>query len=186
MKVINYNQETIIASLSRGEVIYMLTDTIPGLVARAEDENAVARIFELKQRSPKAQLPTLISSFEHIDALGAKPHSKSVYKKHWPGPNTLVHEATDTTPGHIERGNGEFGIRWPDSSWLQELISIVGPLSATSANPQGKPSSLELAQSIAYFGDSVDLYVDHPPLAQDTPSSVLLIAYDTGEIQKLS
>lgn len=152
-----FNQE-IVDSLRRGGVVVARTDTIYGLLARADDETAVNLVYELKQRTPTKSPIVLISNprqmYDHYD--------ESVYKlldQYWPGKNSMI-LPSDKGPTWITRGNQSIAYRLPDNQALLDLIEQTGPLIAPSANPESLPPANNIDEARAYFGERVDAYVD--------------------------
>ncbi|MEQ1788299.1 MAG: Sua5/YciO/YrdC/YwlC family protein, partial [Acidimicrobiales bacterium] len=83
--------DEIVGALRGGGVVVLPTDTVYGLVARAADASATARIFALKQRTEGVPLAVLCASTEQALALTAAPDDPAVLAvahRWWPGPLT--------------------------------------------------------------------------------------------------
>ena len=79
------------AILASGGLVAVPTETVYGLAARADDEAAVARIYEAKGRPSFNPLIVHVSSIEMARALAAfSATAEHLAKAHWPGPLTLV------------------------------------------------------------------------------------------------
>jgi L-threonylcarbamoyladenylate synthase len=57
---------------------------------------------------------------------------------------------------------------------LRALLRETGPVIAPSANPQGMKPAGMIAEAKAYFGDTVDFYVDSGRLSGE-PSTVVRV-----------
>lgn len=139
------NQQEIIQILRAGGVGILPTDTIYGLVGRAEDKKAVARIKRLKQRSAGKPFIILISSIKQIEKFGLKlkAEDKRILEKLWPGPISVA--LTKKLSFHL-----------PKNKLLLEIIAKTGPLVAPSANPEGLAPATTIAEARNYFGPEVD------------------------------
>src|SRR2546423_12351538 len=73
------------AILLRGGVGVMPTDTVYGLVARAEDPQAVARLYELKKREHKPGT-VIAASVEQLIRLGVPEQHLRRVERWWPNP----------------------------------------------------------------------------------------------------
>jgi len=120
-------------ALAGGAVVLMPTDTIYGLHAVARNEDAVARIAELKGRDEgKKPFIVLASSVSQFPALGiaARPEIVQALDSIWPAPLTAI----------LPRGEKTLAVRIPALDWLRALIERTGPLVSTSANRSGEPA----------------------------------------------
>jgi len=173
------NDSAVAALLNNGAVGVLPTDTVYGLVCRAADEPAVARLYEVKHRENKPG--TLIAAnIEQLVELGLKERYLKAVERFWPGavsvriphqPNYLVDVATGTV-----------AVRIPDYKPLLNLMQQTGPLQTTSANLAGEPVATVLSEAQAYFGDTVDFYVDGGDLSNRPPSTVIQIIDDAIEL----
>jgi L-threonylcarbamoyladenylate synthase len=87
----------------------------------------------------------------------------------WPGRNSII-LPSENAPDWLMRGNASVAYRIPDDPALRRLIAQTGPLIAPSANPEGMPPALTIKEARAYFGETVDFYVNGGEVADDTPS----------------
>lgn len=134
-----------ITALQKGGIGILPTDTLYGLVGRAENKKAVARIRKLKQRSVSKPFIILISSLRDLEKFKIKldPESKKILEKVWPGPVSVA-----LSP--------KLSFRWPKNKMLVEIIKKTGPLIAPSANPEGLSPASTIAEARNYFGPEVD------------------------------
>ena len=120
-------------ALASGAVVLMPTDTIYGLHAVAANEDAVARIAEMKGRDEaKKPFIVLASSTSQFPDLGitATPEIVRALDSIWPAPLTAI----------LPRGGTTLAVRIPALDWLRALIERTGPLVSTSANRSGEPA----------------------------------------------
>lgn len=165
--------------LNSGAAGVLPTDTVYGLVCRAADEQAVARLYALKQRDHKPG--TLIGAdIGQFATLGIKARYLKAVEHLWPGPISVIVPTTGLT--YLNQGVVGLALRVPAPQNLRELLIQTGPLQTTSANISGRPTASTVAEAQAYFGDSVDFYVDGGDLSGRPPSTIVRIVDDAIEV----
>ena len=84
--------ERAIELLLSGGVVAVPTDTVYGLAAAIADAEAVARLFELKQRPSSTALPIIVDSINQIHRLGVEwpAPAQRLSEAFWPGALTIV------------------------------------------------------------------------------------------------
>lgn len=164
--------------LLNGGIGVMPTDTVYGVVARANDQAAIERLYAVRHRSANKACIVLVAGLHQITDTSAwtKMHY-AIAEKYWPGALSLLAPITDTTPFYLHRGTGGLVYRVPDLPDLRELLEATGPLIAPSANPEGQPIATTIAQAKKYFGDLVDFYVDDGTIS-DAPASTIAKVYN--------
>lgn len=134
---------TAIRFLQQGDVVGMPTETVYGLAACINNDQAIKKIFTTKQRPFFDPLIVHVSSIEMARNLCLQwPEIATVLaEKFWPGPLTLVLPKNQQVSDMITAGLPSVGIRWPQHPLAEQLIQSVGiPLAAPSANRFGKTS----------------------------------------------
>lgn len=126
-------------TLASGAVLLMPTDTIYGLHALALDDNAVARIADIKGREETKPFIVLASSTDQLQKLGVEADSDLIdaLASIWPAPLTAILPLRE--PIAASRGASTLAVRIPALDWLRDLIARTGPLVSTSANRSGEP-----------------------------------------------
>jgi L-threonylcarbamoyladenylate synthase len=166
----------------RGEIAIIPTDTVYGVVARATDPQAVARLYELKHREGKPG--TLVAAdINQLVDLGIKYHHLTAAEILWPGAVSII-TPCDQNLFYLHQGTDSLAIRIPDDSRLLELLQQTGPLLTSSANQPGEPPATTAAEAMAYFGDQVDWYEDGGVVKRE-PSTVIEIVNNTIEVVRL-
>jgi L-threonylcarbamoyladenylate synthase len=171
--------------INRGGVIAFRTDTFYGLGADPFNQPAVQKIRELKGREDDKPILVLISDQVQLERL-ISPKSDafaSMAERFWPGPLTIIGTAHSELPVEITAGSKTVGVRLPDDDKVRSLVRRCGgTLTATSANPSGKPPARTAAEVQGYFGDRIELIVDSGAANTDQPSTVIDV---TGTETKL-
>lgn len=168
MQYDSLNSTSVVNHLVAGDVGVLRTDTLYGIVAKADNQSAVERIFAVKQRSPHKPVLMLIANPQQMFDATVIPDTVAQL---WPGKHTVIFPAP-TAPEWVTRGSQTAAYRIPDDPELRRLLEQTGPLVAPSANPEGKPPAENCAQAVQYFGDAVDFYVDGGTVADVAPSQL--------------
>ena len=159
--------------LNRGGVAVIPTDTVYGLAARPDFEEAVDRLYTIKGREAKKPIALLASDVEAIGRFGypIEGKAKELAEKYWPGALTMV--------------IGAEGFRIPDHAKTRELIAACGGvLRVTSANLSGRRPATDAPQALKDVGLSADYVVDDGVSPGGVPSTVVRVKAD-GSIEVL-
>jgi L-threonylcarbamoyladenylate synthase len=148
------------AGLRRGTTVVIPTDTVYGLAARADDADAMARLFALKGRDATKSIAVLVADL--AQARGLTTHGLDRFARFWPGPLTVVVPRAPDVALHLGTDDATVGIRCPDDAFVRRLALEVGPIAATSANTSGSPTPSTAAEIASVFPD-VALIVDGGP-----------------------
>ncbi len=148
--------------IQEGKLVAFPTETVYGLGANALNPQAVARIFEVKERPSFDPLIVHIADLKELDQLTAN-HDERVFiiaKHFWPGPLTMVLPKSDIVPDIVTSGLPTVGIRMPNNEVALDLISKSGcPIAAPSANKFGSISPT-LASHVKEKLPKVDYILD--------------------------
>jgi L-threonylcarbamoyladenylate synthase len=94
----------------------------------------------------------------------------------WPGPLTLVMAARRGLPAALINDAGRIGVRISSHSLAIRLVKELGhPITATSANPAGRPSARTQAEALAYFSGKIEIVLDGGTLEGTKGSTVVEI-----------
>lgn len=174
-----------VAALKRGDVISFPTETLYGLGADALNGAAVEKIYQLKGRDPANPIPVLVADRAMLNILVAEipPLAERLIDEFWPGPLTLVLPARKDIPRPLLNSSGGVGVRISSQPIATELVRGLGrPVTATSANPSGKPPARTVEEAKNYFSAEIAVFVDGGPLVSKTGSSVAAIRGDQIKI----
>lgn len=163
-----------------GGLVAFRTDTFYGLGADPLNAAALERINALKGRDGKPIL-ILVSDALNIARFIAEETRafRVLAETFWPGALTLVARARAEVPELLTAGTGTVGVRLPADASVTELIAACGgALTATSANPAGRPPARTAGEVEAYFGDSQVLIIDGGATTSERPSTVVDVTGD--------
>jgi L-threonylcarbamoyladenylate synthase len=167
------------AALLSGGLVALPTETVYGLAARAEDPNAVARVYRVKDRPRDHPLILHIADAVELDlwASDIPDHARRLANSLWPGPLTLLVRRSDRVSDIITGGRDTVAVRVPDHPLAQQVIRDAGALVAPSANRFGRLSatcaehvSRELG---AYLDPARDLILDGGSCAVGVESTIV-------------
>ncbi len=149
--------------LRSGGVVAFPTETVYGLGANAFDVDAVARIFEIKQR-PRFD-PLIVHVLD--EAMLAKvvtdvsARAGDLAALFWPGPLTLILRKRGAVPDLVTAGLPTVAVRMPAHPVARALLERLQlPIAAPSANTFGLLSPTRAEHVARMLGDRVDLIID--------------------------
>ena len=170
----------LVSLLRNGGVIAFPTDTAYGLGADPFNESAVGRIFQLKGRPETKPILLLVDSLDMAEQI-IQPGDlfQIVASTFWPGPLTVITQAATSLPTNVTAGSGTIALRWPTAPFATTVIHrLGGPITATSANRSGMPSSISADEVREQFGDSLDALIDGGQLPSRGGSTLLDLTVD--------
>jgi tRNA threonylcarbamoyl adenosine modification protein (Sua5/YciO/YrdC/YwlC family) len=171
--------------IKRGRVIAIPTDTFYGLSTDPFNLAAIERVFQVKGRAENKALPILVNSVEQaVSLMRDVPDAfLTLATKFWPGPLTLVVEATHRLPLKVTGNSGRVALRWADSRIATALIEAVGgPITGTSANLSGHASCTNAEQITQQLGKSLALVLDAGDTGGTLASTIVRINGDEWTI----
>ncbi len=159
-----------------GRLVAFPTESFYGLGVDATNEDAIKRLFLIKQRELNRPILILISSEAVLSRFVERipPVAYQLMEEFWPGGLTLVFEAGQKLSPLLTGGTGKIGIRVSSHPVVMSLTRAVGrPISGTSANISGKSACIDASEVLKVFGDRVDFTLDGGRLEGKTGSTVL-------------
>jgi L-threonylcarbamoyladenylate synthase len=165
-----------VQAIARGGVVAMPTDTLYGLAVDPFQPSAVDRVFAVKGRAAERALPLVAANLEQvIGRLGPLPPIAAVLaERFWPGPLTLLVAAPQSLPPLVVGGTGRVGVRVPNHRVTRMLCrACSSPLTATSANTSGAPSSADPDEVARALGDRIDVLIDAGVTPGGAPSTIV-------------
>lgn len=168
-------------ALTKGELVVAPTETRYGLLARADSDQAMERVFEAKGRGLLRPTALFVQDENGLRELGDMTPAAELLMREWlPGPLTLVLRSR-VTWGPPRVVDGLIGLRWSSSPVIAELMRQVSfPITATSANRSGSGELETITQIRETLGDTVSLYLDGGRL--DAPVSTVVRCVDDSAI----
>ncbi len=176
-----------VQALAEGRLVAFPTETVYGLAAHALVPQAVARLVAVKRRKQGHAITLAIRSLD--EALDYVPNmsrlAARLARRGWPGPITLVLDATHPEgllrrmPDEVQQivaPEGTVGLRVPGHALVLDVLQFIpGPLALTSANRSGEKDPRTAEEVVNYLEDDVDLVLDDGPARYGQPSTVVRV-----------
>ncbi|MBL8323418.1 MAG: threonylcarbamoyl-AMP synthase [Rubrivivax sp.] len=151
-------------ALASGELVAFPTETVYGLGARADSDEAVARIFAAKGRPAEHPLIVHVASIESAREFAATwPAAAEVLARaFWPGPLTLIVPRRPQVAAAAAGGQPTIGLRMPAHPVALALLRAaaqrgVAGVAGPSANRFGRVSPTCAEHVRAEFGPQLRL-----------------------------
>lgn len=131
------------AILEKGEVVAIPTETVYGLAANIFQEEALQKIYQIKQRPAQNPLIVHIAKTKWLSEICTNIPQKAyqLMEAFWPGPLTLILPKTNKVNSIVSAGQPTVGVRMPAHQLTLELLQQLDfPVAAPSANPYTKIS----------------------------------------------
>ena len=160
----------------RGGVVAFPTETFYGLGADVSDLEALQKVFQIKRREENKPLLLLVADQTWLPKLVKEipPVAGQLMEKFWPGPLTLVFQASPHLLSILTANTGRVGLRISSHPVAQALVQAVGrAITATSANITGQPSASLASEVSQALGKGVDAILDGGRTAGGLGSTVL-------------
>ncbi|HET6781084.1 MAG TPA: L-threonylcarbamoyladenylate synthase [bacterium] len=174
-----------VETLSGGGVIVFPTDTVYGVGCLIDNDDAVRRVYALKNRPQTESLPVLLADVAQLDeyASDVPAVARRLAGRFWPGALTLVVRRSERVPSLVAGGGGTVGLRVPDHPVPRALVQKAGtPIVGTSANTHGMPSPVTAQQAIFELGDRVDMVLDGGRVPGGRESTVVDVTTDAPRV----
>ncbi|NPA68723.1 MAG: threonylcarbamoyl-AMP synthase [Chlorobi bacterium] len=149
--------------LQKGGIILYPADTIWGLGCDAVNENAVARLFEIKKRQKEKSMLILLNNPSLIYSYVEKiPDTALDIIEISQKPITIIYPgAKNLAPGLIAE-DGSIGIRITQEEFTYKLLQkFKKPLVSTSANIAGEKTPLNFNEISDEIKEKVDYIVKY-------------------------
>ena len=152
-----------LSSLQNGGLILYPTDTVWGIGCDATNEEAVAKIFDLKKRvDTKAMIVLLgeeaqIAQYVADNNVQVFDYIKGIHK-----PTTVIYQKAMNIATNLMAEDGSVAIRITKDAFCKDLLKAFGkPIVSTSANISGYPTPLCFADISLDIKDGVQYVVKH-------------------------
>ncbi len=172
--------------LQRGGVILYPTDTIWGLGCDAGNEEAVKRIYAIKNRVDSKSMLVLMENAALIERyVDEVPEVAYDLIELTEKPLTIIFDGARNLAKNLIAEDGSIGIRKTSEKFSSELIRrFKRPIVSTSANISGKPSPSCFGDIETEIIDAVDYVVKfrQEDTSKAEPSSIMKLG-SGGEIK---
>ncbi len=174
--------------LRDGALVVFPTETVYGLGASATNDEAVARVFAVKERPRNNPLIVHVARIAQAQALaeGWSDDVDRLAHAFWPGPLTLVVPRSRRVSDLVTGGVDSVAIRIPAHPVARELLILAAiPIVAPSANRYQRVSPTTAQHVIDDLGDRVDLILDGGPTPLGIESTVVSLLADGPRVLRM-
>ncbi|MDD4362627.1 MAG: L-threonylcarbamoyladenylate synthase [Atribacterota bacterium] len=175
-------------AIKDGKLVAFPTETVYGLGADALNENAVKKIFQVKERPFFDPLIVHISCLEELqDIVSDFPDiAKKISKMFWPGPLTMVMKKNKKISQYVTAGLDTVAVRIPKHPIALELIrESKRPIAAPSANIFTHTSSTNAQHVFTDLKNRIDIIIDGGETSVGVESTVIDVSINPVNILRL-
>jgi len=180
------------ALLRRGDAVALPTETVYGLAADALNAEAVARIFEAKERPRFDPLIVHLPDHSWLERVARIENDSSalierLIAQFWPGPLTIVLPRREIVPDIVTAGLDTVAVRISAHPMFAEIIrTFDSPLAAPSANRFGRVSPTTAQHVLDELAGRIPLVVDAGPTEHGIESTIIAPRNGRTEVRQLS
>lgn len=172
--------EEAVRVLNAGGVVLYPTDTLYGLGADATNEEAISKVYAIKEREKEKPLSVMVASLEEMERYASVSKlGEKIMRKVLPGPFTFVLPKKAALPETLTGGEDTLGLRVPNAAFCIALAhTFRKAITATSANTSGQADGRNVDDILKQLGDSarhIDLILDAGELPKRDASTVLKV-----------
>lgn len=169
-----------------GGLVVFPTETVYGIGANALDPQAVARVFEIKERPRFDPLIVHVSGPSAVEPLVTEltPLARRLIERFWPGPLTLVLPKRPEIPDLVTAGLPTVAVRCPRHPVAWALLREARvPIAAPSANRFGQlsPTRAEHVSPLLAEAPEVTL-IDGGPCPLGVESTIVSLIEKEPEV----
>ena len=169
--------------LRAGDLVAFPTETVYGIGADAENKDAVARMYQVKNRPASHPVIVHIAELNDVDywAQEIPEYAINLMRDFWPGPMTLLLKRREVAGDFLTGAQEIVGLRIPANSLalglLNEFKAVGGKgIAAPSANRYGavSPTTAEaVSQELSEFLSPSDQILDGGPCLVGVESTII-------------
>ena len=150
-------------TIQKGEIVVFPTETVYAIGTNGLDEEAIRKLYKIKQRPFDKPTSLLVSDMKMVEALVADITDKEykLMKTFFPGPLTIILKNKNIVPNILTGNTGTIGIRMPENEIARKLIEYANvAIAAPSANIANRPSGTNIENIVNDFKETVKYYID--------------------------
>ena len=173
--------------MREGGVILYPTDTIWGIGCDATNEDAVRRVYEIKQRQDSKAMLVLVDSSVKVDF-----YVRDVPEVAWDlidladKPLTIIYSGARNLAANLLAEDGSVGIRVTNEDFSKRLCQqFRKAIVSTSANISGQPSTKNFSEISEEVKSAVDYIVGYRQEEMSNPKPSSIIKLDKGGVIKI-
>ena len=165
-----------VRALNQGELVAIPTETVYGLAGSAFNEQAIQKIFQLKNRPTCNPLILHTHSINEVLKFVKEipPSAMKLAEAFWPGPLTLLLPKKSNIPLSVTAGSHLVAVRIPNHTVTLNLLKQLDfPIVAPSANPYTRISPTNSKMVYEYFGDELPCILEGDICSKGIESTIV-------------
>ena len=161
-KVVLENQMNEICDvIQKGGIVAFPTETVYGVGIHFNDEEALERLMEAKNRDYSKAITLMVADKADISQYAyISPQAQKMIDQFMPGMITLIFKKKESVHDSMTNGKSTIGIRIPDSEFVLSLLKKIGPMLVTSANLSQHSNTTSTQEVLNQLDGRIDLVVD--------------------------
>lgn len=173
--------EEAVRLLQSGDVVALPTETVYGLAADALNPQAVAKIFEVKERPTFDPLIVHLPDKKLLETVAEVPEDiqkivNRLIERFWPGPLTLLLPKKPCVPDLVTAGLPTVAVRVSNNPVFKRVATALNkPIAAPSANRFGSISPTSANAVLAELDGRIPLIVDGGACLHGLESTIIKI-----------
>ncbi|MEZ4853435.1 L-threonylcarbamoyladenylate synthase [Flavobacterium sp.] len=182
MYILNTEIQKALQILQQGGIILYPTDTVWGIGCDATNEEAVKKIYNLKQREESKSMITLVNGERMLYQIFKDiPQVAWEIWDNFEKPTTLILDKPKNIAKNIIANDNTLGVRMVTEPFCYKLMErLKRPLVSTSANISGEPTPKSFREIAPEIIKGVDYVVNlHHDKICDKPSTIIKLTLDS-------
>ncbi|MFT4970296.1 MAG: L-threonylcarbamoyladenylate synthase [Chitinophagales bacterium] len=174
-------------AILNGGVILCPTDTIWGLSADARNQEAVNKVYELKNRPTNKSMIILVSDLEMLkDYVYEIPQKALTIIAEATQPTSIIYPKGKQLAANTMSSNGSIAIRIVQDSFCKQLIQNLGfPIVSSSANLSGESNPTMFTEISSALMEKADFVVEYSRDSKETHAASSIFIIDGQETRQI-
>lgn len=171
--------------IKNGGIVIFPTETVYGIGVNGLNENAIKKLYKIKNRPLNKPISLLVSDLKMIArvAENISETENKLIKAFFPGPLTIILRKKECVPDILTANGNTVGIRMPEGKIARKLVEYAGvPIAATSANISGEENLIDFESIFKEFQNKVDCFIDGEECKSGIGSTIVKITNGVPEI----
>lgn len=159
----------------RGKIVAFPTDTVNGVGAMIDDDHAIDKIYQLKQRDAGKPLAVLAPSVESVLPYIEYPTLEvlELMNKYWPGALTIIFNKNENCCLNAFKDLNTIAFRIPNSPIALEILRHFGPMATSSVNLSGNQPLNSYQEIKLHFDKLIDYIIEEDETKSGVSSTII-------------
>ncbi len=170
--------ERVASLLLAGGVVIYPSDTVYGMLCRADRRDSVERLARIKGYKNLRAFILIVSGLRMAESLTSLIDYEvmEILKLRWPGKLTVVLPSGNDCPAWVREKDNTVALRYPADPLSGQLLKRCDvPLVSTSANRAGEENSLSVSTIPESIIAGADIILNGGNLPPSSPSTVIKV-----------